>query len=70
MAKLTGEERDTVLRASLHDDGTLGDWEELDALPLARAHSHQAPLWAGHQTSAAGSISHEVQSEFFVGALE
>lgn len=70
MAKLTGQERDTVLRADLNEDGTVGAFEELSPLPLARAHSHQAPLWHGWMLSVAGSIDHEVQAEVFVGAFE
>ncbi len=70
MAKLTGDERDTVLRAPLLEDGTVGAFEELEPLPLARAHAHQAPLWEGWMISAGGSISHEVQTEVYVGRLE
>lgn len=70
MAKLTGEERDTVLRADLNEDGSLGAFEELEALPSARAHAHQAPLWSGWMVSAGGSISHAVQDQVYVGRLE
>jgi hypothetical protein len=70
MAKLTGDERDTVLRADLNEDGSVGEFEELPNLPMARAHCHQAPLWQGWMVSAGGSISHEDQDEVYVGALE
>lgn len=70
MAKLTGEERDTVLRADLLEDGSVGEFEELPNLPMARAHCHQAPLWQGWMVSAGGSISHEDQDEVYVGELE
>lgn len=70
MAKLTGDERDTVLRADLNDDGTVGDFEALSPLPLARAHCHQAPLWQGVLVSTGGSIDHEDQDEVFVARFE
>lgn len=70
MAKLTGEERDTALRADLSADGSVGEFEALTPLPTARAHAHQAPIWQGWMVSAGGSIDHVVQDQVYVGALE
>jgi hypothetical protein len=70
MTTLTGGEVDTVLRATLQDDGSVGDFEELAPLPSARAHSHQAPLYEGVMYSLGGSIDHEVQDGVYLGRFE
>lgn len=70
MTTLTGGEVDTVLRATLYADGSVGDFEELAPLPSARAHSHQAPLYEGVIYSIGGSIDHEVQDGVYLGRLE
>lgn len=69
MTSLTGGERDTVLRAPLVD-GQVGEFEELAALPLAKAHCHHTPEHNGFLYSAGGSIHHAGQKESFIGALE
>ncbi len=70
MSLLTGNERDTVLRASLDPAGALDAFSELLPLPLARAHSHHVPLYEGRLYSVGGSISHDPQPEVFIGTLE
>ncbi len=70
MTSLVGGEQDTVLRANLDDTGKVGTFEALTALPMARAHSHQTPLFQGHLYSVGGSIEHAPQREIFVGTLE
>ncbi len=70
MTKLTGGERDTVLRAPIDEAGQVGTFEALAALPLARAHSHQAPIHGALVFSVAGSIMHEDQKDVFVGRFE
>jgi hypothetical protein len=70
MAKLTGGERDTVLRAPIDAAGQVGTFEELAPLPLSRAHSHQAPRHGALVFSVAGSIMHEDQKEVFVGRFQ
>jgi hypothetical protein len=46
----------TVRRAPFRCDGTLGDFEEIVDLPIARSHTHQTPDFAGHVYSVAGRI--------------
>lgn len=70
MTSLVGGEQDTVLRAPLDDAGNVGSFETLTPLPMARAHSHQTPLFQGHLYSVGGSIEHAPQREIFVGTLE
>lgn len=70
MTSLTGGERDTVLRAPIEAGGEIGDFEELAALPLAKAHCHHTPLHGGFLYSVGGSIHHAGQKESFIGALE
>lgn len=70
MSTLTGGEVATVYAGTFEDDGAVGEMESLPELPLARAHSHQAPFWAGHVYSLGGSIEHEVQGEVFIGTFE
>lgn len=70
MSSLVGNEKATVLRAPLADDGAVGSFEELPALPLARAHSHQAPVFGASVFSVGGSIEHAPQREVFVGTFE
>lgn len=70
MTSLVGNEKPTVLRAPVDAAGAIGAFEELPALPLARAHCHQAPRWGASLFSAGGSIDHEPQREVFVGAFE
>lgn len=69
MTSLTGGEVATVLRAPI--EGTkVGVFEELSALPKARAHAHQTPLVNGHLYNVGGSISHVVQKDVFIGLLD
>jgi hypothetical protein len=70
MAMLTGDERDTVLRAPVSAGGAVGAFEELAPLPKERAHSHQTPLHAGVFYSVGGSINHVPQKDVFLGRLE
>ncbi len=70
MSSLTGGEVDTVLRANLEADGSVGSFEELPELPQAKAHCHQAPLHNGVLYSAGGSIEHHNQDEVYIGRLE
>lgn len=70
MKSLVGEERDTVLRAGIAADGSVGAFSELLPLPSKRAHCHQTPLFAGHFYSAGGSINHKGQKDVYVGKLE
>lgn len=69
MTSLTGGEVATVLRAPIADDKA-GAFEELTALPKARAHAHQTPLVNGHLYNVGGSIKHVVQKDVFIGLLE
>jgi hypothetical protein len=70
MTKLTGGEVDTVLRAEVLEDGSIGTFEELEPLPLARAHSHQAPIFGDTLYSIGGSIEHEPQNQFFINRFQ
>jgi hypothetical protein len=52
----TGDFIGRVQRAPLNADGTVGTFESLpDELPIARAHTHQAPLFEGVVYSAGGA---------------
>jgi hypothetical protein len=68
--KAQGGEVATVLRASFQADGSVGSFEELTALPKARAHAHQAPVIGSTIYSAGGSINHKVQKNVYFGRLE
>jgi hypothetical protein len=70
MTSLTGGEVATVSRAPFDGMGKVGAFEALPPLPLARAHSHQTPLYKGHFYSVGGSKSHVPQAEVFVGNLQ
>ncbi len=59
-----------MFRAELAQDGSVGSFASLLALPLARAHAHQTPFLSGKLYSVGGSIDHEVQPEVFIGTLE
>jgi hypothetical protein len=63
-----------VRRASIGEDGTIGAWEEIDPLPLARGHVHQTPVWSGHVYSVGGSHlvngSPEVLSDVSIGLFQ
>jgi hypothetical protein len=58
-----------VLRATLSDDGMLGTWEMLPALPKARKHVHQTPLFNGFVYSVAGAAGATSIADVFVGKL-
>jgi hypothetical protein len=70
MQSLTGQERDTVLRAPLSADGLVGTFTDLPPLPKARAHCHQTPLHNGFFYSVGGSINHVPQKDVLIGRLE
>jgi len=65
-----GGEVDTVLRAPFAANGTVGKFEELKAVPMARAHVHQTPLVNGFVYSAAGSAKGAYENQVFVGKLQ
>ena len=67
METLTGREVDTVLRGEVQADGSIGAWTEQEALPQARAHSHQTPIFEDRIYSIGGSIEHMPQPEVYVG---
>jgi hypothetical protein len=70
-AKLAqGGEVATVLRAPVALDGTVGAFEDLAPLPLARAHVHQNPLYQGFIYSAGGIKGVKMQKNVFVGKLD
>ncbi len=70
MSTLSGGEVGTVLRASLEEDGSVGDFDELAELPSARAHCHHVPREGAVLFSVGGSIDHRVQAEVFGAVLE
>lgn len=62
---------DTVWRATLLEDGSLGSWERLEPrLPLTRGHCHQTPLVDGYLYSIAGTNNAGSQTNAFVAKLE
>lgn len=69
-ASLTSGEVATVLRAPIAADGSVGAFEELAALPMARAHSHQSPFHDGVAYSVGGSIHHVPQNEVFIARFQ
>ena len=70
MTTLSGGEVAGVKRAPLDAMGKVGTFADLPPLPLARAHSHQTPLFQGHFYSVGGSKNHLPQAEVFVGNLQ
>lgn len=59
-----------VLRAPLLEDGTLGAFEALPPLPLARGHVHQTPMKDGRIYTVGGNVgNHAAQARVFVGTL-
>ena len=70
MTSLTGGEVASVERAPLDGQGKVGAFTDLPPLPLARAHSHQTPLFKGHFYSVGGSKNHVPQAEVWNGALQ
>ena len=70
MTSLTGGEVASVERAPLDGMGKVGAFTDLPPLPLARAHSHQTPLFKGHFYSVGGSKNHVPQAEVFNGTLQ
>lgn len=70
MTSLTGGEVANVERAPLDGMGKVGAFMDLPPLPLARAHSHQTPLFKGHFYSVGGSKAHVPQAEVFNGTLQ
>lgn len=65
MKTLVGQEVATVLRGIRQADGSIAAWTEQSALPMARAHAHQAPLFGTTLYSLGGSIDHIVQSDVY-----
>ena len=65
-----GGEVATVLRAPVAGDGTVGTFEALAPLPIARAHAHQSPLYQGFVYSAGGIKGATMQKKVFVGKLD
>ncbi len=70
MTTLTGGEVAKVERAPFDGTGKVGTFVDLPPLPLARAHSHQTPLYQGHFYSVGGSKNHVPQAEVFNGTLQ
>ncbi len=70
MTTLSGGEVASVARAPFDASGKVGAFVDLPALPLARAHSHQTPLYEGHFYSVGGSKNHVPQNDVFIGALQ
>ena len=68
--KAQGGEVATVLRASFQPDGSVGTFEELTPVPMARAHVHQTPLLNGFIYSAGGSLGSKYENEVYLGKLE
>lgn len=65
-----GDDIANVWRAPIESDGGLGAWEELPALPKARAHGHQAPVVDGFVFAPGGAINHKSYADVFVGRFE
>ncbi|HUB06984.1 MAG TPA: hypothetical protein VMB50_08285 [Myxococcales bacterium] len=59
-------------RAPIAADHSLGAWEQVASLPIARAHVHQFPLFAGHVYSIAGAIDYTLTStgEIDIGSFQ
>ncbi|MEP7126975.1 MAG: hypothetical protein ABJE95_38945 [Byssovorax sp.] len=70
MTSLAGGEVASVERAPLDGMGMVGAFTALPPLPLARAHSHQTPIFKGHFYSVGGSKNHVPQAEVFNGTLQ
>jgi hypothetical protein len=67
----TGQEK-RVWRAPIGGDFTLGPWESVASLPIARGHVHQLPVLGNHVYSVAGAIDFSLDStgEIDVGTFQ
>jgi hypothetical protein len=63
-------EEDRCWRAPIGGDRSLGTFEEIDSLPLARGHVHQMPVVGSFVYSIAGAIDFNLDSttEIFIGS--
>lgn len=65
---------DRVRRAPIASDGTIGSFEDIGPLPLARAHVHQTPIYGDYIYSVGGRIEQDggltATARVFVGELE
>lgn len=61
----------TVRRASIASDMTLGAWEDVLSLPIARGHVHMTPVVGTHVYSISGAIDFSLNSTdaVFVGSF-
>lgn len=57
-------------RAAIGADDTLGAWEDLPALPKARAHAHQTPVVGDLVYSVGGAFEHTSMTDVFIGRFE
>lgn len=60
-----------VRRAGLYPDDTIGVFTDVGALPVARSHVHQAPLYGDHLYSVGGRLqpSLDTMDRVFVGTM-
>ena len=65
-------EEDRCWRAPLQADRSLGTWEEIASLPLARGHVHQMPIVGSQVYSIAGAIDFNLDStaDVFIGSWD
>jgi hypothetical protein len=58
--------------AAIQSDHTLGAWQPVASLPVARAHVHQLPVWLNHVYSVSGAIDFNLNStaEIDIGSFE
>ena len=61
---------DHVRRAPITQEGTMGAWEDLPAIPKKHAHTHHTPVFGGFVYSAGGALNHASFADVFIGRLE
>jgi len=65
-------EEDRCWKAPIQADRSLGEWEEIASLPLARGHVHQMPIVGSQVYSIAGAIDFNLDSttDVFIGSWD
>jgi N-acetylneuraminic acid mutarotase len=59
---VNAEESSAVFRSAVGADGTIGAWAKAPALPIARGHVHQVPMFENHVYSVGGAIDFDLDS--------
>jgi hypothetical protein len=59
-----------VRRAPIEEDGSVGAFEDLPAVPSPRAHAHHTPTLGSFVYAVGGALNHDSIAEVFIGRFE